>query len=94
MKKIGQTLLVSKQTPLLMCGGEVMSATSGGQITQLMLASHDSTQTSLAERDQAILEANFNKQLALQRYISLLFLNYRLNRSFIVDFMLLLRLVM
>jgi hypothetical protein len=50
-----------------MYSGEVMSATSGGQLTQLMLNTHDSLQVGLGERDQTIMEANFNKQIALHR---------------------------
>ncbi|RZB40660.1 WD repeat-containing protein 19 [Asbolus verrucosus] len=68
VQKVGQTSLVSKQTPLLMYAGEVMSATSGGQLTQLILNTHDSLQIGINERDQAILEANFNKQIALHRF--------------------------
>jgi hypothetical protein len=67
VQKVGQTSLVSKQIPLLMYSGEVMSATSGGQLTQLMLNTHDSLQVGLGERDQTIMEANFNKQIALHR---------------------------
>ncbi|KAJ8943661.1 hypothetical protein NQ318_005663 [Aromia moschata] len=68
VKKVGQTILVSKQIPLLMYGGEVMSATSGSQLTQLLLATHDSVQIGIIERDQTILELNFDKQLALHRF--------------------------
>lgn len=67
VEKVGQTSLVSKQIPLLMYAGEVMSATSGGQLTQLMLSTHDSMQIGINERDLAILEANFSKQMALRR---------------------------
>lgn len=69
MVKIGQTILVTKQIPLLMYAGEVMSATSGGQLTQLMLTTHDSVQMGIIEKDQTVLETNFNKQISLHRYI-------------------------
>ncbi|KAG5897933.1 hypothetical protein JTB14_014047 [Gonioctena quinquepunctata] len=68
VKQIGKTALVTKQTPLLMYAGEVMSATSGGQLTQLALSTHDSPQVGIIERDRAVLEANFNKQMALHRF--------------------------
>ncbi|CAH0560259.1 unnamed protein product [Brassicogethes aeneus] len=66
--KVGVTGLVSKQLPLLMYAGEVMSATSGGQLSQLALSTHDSVQSGINERDSAVLEANFNKQLSLHRF--------------------------
>lgn len=70
VQKVGQTSLVSKQIPLLMYAGEVMSATSGGQLTQLFLTSHDSP-VGITDSDQTIeLQSNFNKQLALHRYLS------------------------
>lgn len=67
VQRIGSTSLVSKQTPLLMYSGEVMSATSGGQLTQLNLSTHDTNLLGIGERDQSILEANFKKQIALHR---------------------------
>lgn len=67
VRKIGETILVSKQVPLLMYAGEVMSAISGGQLAQLQLTTHDALQSGLMERDQTTLEENFNKQLNLQR---------------------------
>lgn len=67
VQRIGSTTLVSKQTPLLMHAGEVMSATSGGQLTQLNLSTHDSILLGIGDRDQSILELNFNKQIALHR---------------------------
>ncbi|XP_017769670.1 PREDICTED: WD repeat-containing protein 19 [Nicrophorus vespilloides] len=66
VKKIGKTTLASKQTPLLMYGGEIMSATSGGQLTQLTLSTHDAAP--LTEKDKSVLENNFAKQLDLQRF--------------------------
>lgn len=48
-----------------MYAGEVMSATSGGQLTQLILSTHDSPQN---DKDQSVLEANFSKQLSLHRF--------------------------
>lgn len=50
-----------------MFAGEVMSATSGGQLTQLNLSTHDSMLLGIGEKDQSILELNFNKQIALHR---------------------------
>lgn len=67
MQKIGTTSLLSKQIPLLMHAGEVLSATSGGQITQLNLATHDTNLMGINDRDQSVLESNFSKQLALHR---------------------------
>lgn len=72
VQKIGSTSLVSKQVPLLMYSGEVMSATSGGQLTQLNLATHDSFLLGINDRDQSVLQANFNKQLLLHRFGSAL----------------------
>lgn len=65
VQKIGQTSLASKQIPLLMYAGEVISATSGGQLTQLVLSTHDSSQN---DKDQSVLETNFTKQIALHRF--------------------------
>ncbi|EFA01913.1 WD repeat-containing protein 19 isoform X3 [Tribolium castaneum] len=68
VQKVGQTSLVTKQIPLLMYSGEVISATPGGQITQLILNTHDSPQIGVNEHDQTIQETNFNKQIALYRF--------------------------
>nr|CAH7760831.1 unnamed protein product [Callosobruchus chinensis] len=68
VKKVGRTVLVSKQIPLLMYAGEVMSASSGGQLTQILLSTHDSMQIGIMDKDQTILETNFNKQLNLLRF--------------------------
>ncbi|XP_072391731.1 WD repeat-containing protein 19 isoform X3 [Diabrotica undecimpunctata] len=65
---IGNTLLVTKQLPLLMYSGEVTSATSGGQITQLILTTHETPQLNVNEKDHTMLEANYNKQLSLHRF--------------------------
>ncbi|XP_023012404.2 intraflagellar transport protein Oseg6 isoform X1 [Leptinotarsa decemlineata] len=70
VKRIGQTALVTKQTPLLMYAGEVMSGTSNGQLAQLSLSTHDSVQIGINGRDPVVLETNFNKQLALHRFTS------------------------
>lgn len=70
VQRVGSTSLVSKQTPLLMHAGEVMSATSGGQLTQLNLSTHDTMLLGITDRDQSVLDANFNKQIALHRYQS------------------------
>lgn len=67
VQKIGSTSLVSRQMPILMYAGEVMSATSGGQLTQLNLSTHDSNLLGISERDHNILESNLNKQIALHR---------------------------
>lgn len=53
--------------PLLMYAGEVTCATSGGQITQMMLNTHDSSQLNALDKDTSILENNFEKQLSLHR---------------------------
>ncbi|VEN58981.1 unnamed protein product [Callosobruchus maculatus] len=47
---------------------EVMSASSGGQLTQILLSTHDSMQIGIMDKDQTILESNFNKQLNLLRF--------------------------
>ncbi|XP_028136974.1 WD repeat-containing protein 19 [Diabrotica virgifera virgifera] len=65
---IGNTLLVTKQLPLLMYSGEVTSATSGGQITQLILTTHETPQLNVNEKDHTMLDANYNKQLSLHRF--------------------------
>lgn len=68
MVKIGNTALVSRQTPLLMYGGEVMCATSNGQLSQLALSTHDAPPlTGSLDRDGTVLENSFRKQLALHR---------------------------
>ncbi|XP_050295176.1 WD repeat-containing protein 19 [Anthonomus grandis grandis] len=69
VKKLGETVLVSKQVPLIMYQGEVMCATSTGQLSQLNLSSHDSSQIGMIlDRDKKVVEANFFKQLELQRF--------------------------
>ncbi|XP_066257249.1 WD repeat-containing protein 19 isoform X1 [Euwallacea similis] len=71
VKKIGETLLVSKQMPLIMYQGEVMCATSSGQLSQLALTTHDVSQMStILDRDRKNLETNFHKQLSLHRFRS------------------------
>lgn len=52
-----------------MYNGEVMSATASGQLTQLILASHNFIQASAIERESSVIEATFKKQLALHKYI-------------------------
>lgn len=76
VQKVGQTILVTKQLPLLMYAGEVMSATSGGQLSQIILSTHDYEQIGINERDNVILETNFNKQLALHRYSNYMYVSY------------------
>lgn len=44
-------------------------ATSGGQLTQITLATHNVMQTNVGEKDNDSLEANFKKQLSLHRYL-------------------------
>ncbi|XP_048517184.1 WD repeat-containing protein 19 [Dendroctonus ponderosae] len=71
VKKIGETVLVSKQIPLIMYQGEVMCATSNAQLSQLNLTTHDSSQVGMIlERDKNVTESNFFKQLALHRFQS------------------------
>ncbi|XP_030765268.1 WD repeat-containing protein 19 [Sitophilus oryzae] len=71
VKKIGETVLVAKQIPLLMYQGEVMCATSSGQLSQLNLSTHDVSHIGvMLERDRKVLETNFNKQLELHRFSS------------------------
>lgn len=50
-----------------MYNGEVMSATASGQLTQLMLTSHNFVQTGVVDRDFSVLENTFKKQLALHK---------------------------
>lgn len=52
-----------------MYAGEVTCATSGGQLTQITLATHDVMQTNVVEKDNDSLEANLKKQLSLHRYL-------------------------
>lgn len=72
MEKVGTTSLSSQQVPLLMHSGDVISASSGGQLTQLHLATHDTILMGIGDKDQIVLENNFNKQLALHRFESAL----------------------
>lgn len=67
MAKVGQTTLLSKQIPLLMASGEVLAATTGGQITKLQLSTHDTFPHTSVEKNPKTLEAHFNKQLALNK---------------------------
>lgn len=59
--------MVALQTPLMLHGGEVTLATGDGQLTQLTLSTHDSNLQMANDKDYAVLENLFNKQLALQR---------------------------
>lgn len=69
VKKIGVTNLVSKQLPLHLHAGQVMSASSGGQLSQLNLTTHDTFLLGIDDdRDRSILEQNLGKQLALLRF--------------------------
>lgn len=69
LQRIASTKLVSKQVPLLMFAGEVMSATSAGQLTQLTLASHDTHPiNATVEKDRTVLEGVLGKQIALHRF--------------------------
>ncbi|KAI4462589.1 osmotic avoidance abnormal protein 1/wd repeat membrane protein [Holotrichia oblita] len=68
IQKIGRTSLVSKQIPLLMYNGSIMSATTGGQLSHITLSTHDSAIITVTDNDVVALENNFNKQLALHRF--------------------------
>lgn len=67
IQQIDKTVLASKQVPLLMYNGDIMSATASGQLTQLNLTSHNFMQTAIVDRDSAALESTFNKQMALHK---------------------------
>lgn len=56
--------MVTQQVPLLLMGGEVTMATSGGQLSQLTLATHDS----FSQTVKSSLDVNLTKQVMLQRY--------------------------
>lgn len=60
--------MIGQQTPLLLHSGELVLATSDGQLTQLTLSTHESCLQLSNDKDMAVLENYFNKQLALQRY--------------------------
>ncbi|KAK9743679.1 WD domain, G-beta repeat [Popillia japonica] len=68
VQKIGKTSLVSKQIPLLMYSGNIMSATTGGQLSHITLSTHDSAVLTIIDNDLVALETNFNKQLSLHRF--------------------------
>lgn len=65
VRMVGQTALMSKQFPLLMTSGEILAATTGGQLTQLQLSTHDIPNN---EKNVKNLETYFQKQLALNRF--------------------------
>lgn len=50
-----------------MYAGDVMSATSTGQLTQLNLTTHNYHQMVIIERDNSVTESNLKKQLALNK---------------------------
>lgn len=50
-----------------MASGEVLAATTGGQITKLQLSTHDTFPHTSVEKNPKTLEAHFNKQLALNK---------------------------
>ncbi|KAL3267293.1 hypothetical protein HHI36_011424 [Cryptolaemus montrouzieri] len=70
VKKVGHTALVSKQIPLLMACGEVLAATSGGQLTQIQLNTHNTILRANVENNLKTWETYYNKQLALNRFNS------------------------
>lgn len=67
---LGKTSMVSNQIPLMMNSGEVVLATSGGQLTQLTLSTHETVQLGILEKDTSVLENTLQSQLALQRFVS------------------------
>lgn len=67
MQFVGTTTLVSKQIPLFMFSGDVILATSGGQLTQLTLSTHEASQLGVIDREPKVLESLLSKQLALHR---------------------------
>lgn len=56
---------MSQQIPLLLYGGEVLLATSGGQLTQLTLSTHDGFTQTVVNKEGA--DINLTKQLMLHR---------------------------
>ncbi|KAK4886815.1 hypothetical protein RN001_003086 [Aquatica leii] len=65
---LGITKLVSKQVPLFIYNGDVQMASSGGLLTKLALATHESAQAVLLDQDEAVYESLLNKQLKLHRF--------------------------
>lgn len=63
--KVGKTKLVAQQIPLLLYGGEVLLATTGGTLTQLTLSTHDGFTQTLT--NQEVADINLTKQLMLHR---------------------------
>lgn len=51
-----------------MYSGNIMSATTGGQLSHITLSTHDSAVLTIIDNDLVALETNFNKQLSLHRY--------------------------
>ncbi|XP_060531606.1 WD repeat-containing protein 19 isoform X2 [Cylas formicarius] len=68
VKKLGRTSLMAKQIPLLLYNGDVVLATSSGQVSQMTLSTHEPSNSNGGEGDTVALEANFKKQLALHSF--------------------------
>lgn len=56
-----------------MYAGEVTCATSGGQLSQMTLTTHDLLQSNAMDKATGTLESKFYKQLSLHRYIEYLY---------------------
>lgn len=65
---MGKTKLIGQQIPLFLHGGELLLATSDGNLTQLTLSTHESCTQLPIDKDTTVLENHLNKSLALQRY--------------------------
>lgn len=67
VQKLGQTSLVTKQIPLIMDAGDVMSATAGGQLSHIQLTTNGVDSLGINESENAVLEANLNIQTGMHR---------------------------
>ncbi|KAK5643690.1 hypothetical protein RI129_007535 [Pyrocoelia pectoralis] len=70
VKFLGSTKLVSKQVPLFMYSGDVHLASSGGQLSQLTLSTHDTSSAGVFEGVKGIEESILKKLLGLHRYVA------------------------
>lgn len=70
MINAGWGKLPSNQTPLLLCGGQLVLETAGGRLTQLTLSTHEVAGSNIHDIHKGSLEKALSKQLKLHRLVA------------------------
>lgn len=70
MINAGWGKLPGNQTPLLLCGGQVVLETASGRLTQMTLSTHEVAGSNIHDIHKGSLEQALSKQLKLHRLVA------------------------